>query len=693
MRTLRTLPLLSLTSLLLAAACGPRDVGKKVVVLGFDGMDPKIVRKMFDAGGLPNLAALAQQGGFWELGTAVPPESPVAWANFATGRNPGGHGIFDFIHRDPATYECTSSAATAEPPGWKLPLFGYKIPLTGGGLVNQCRGKTFWQILDEAGVPCFVYRMPGNYPPASTGAISLTGMNTPDIRGGYGIYSYYTEVPPENMGSIVKGDVYLVSVDANDCVRATIKGPPNVLKEQSAESGKREKDTAKAAAGPATAEALTKAQGEKSAAPTIVNPDTKASFYVFLDREHEVAKIVTSGEEAIVREGEWSPFLKVDFDLIPHVQSVSGIVQFYMKEITPSFKLYASPVNFNPEVSGAHLSTPEDACADLAEAIGRYYTQGMAEATNALKEGVLSDAEFIGQTRLIMDESHRMLEHALAQLESGLLFFYYSTSDLLTHMMWRHRSADHPAYDPAIAGQFATATEKIYEELDGVVGRVREALGPKDVLIVMSDHGFAPYTRSFNLNTWLVENGYMVLKPPPPDAGQADRKVTLTADVDWSQTRAYGIGFNALYVNLQGREEHGIVPPAQRNALVDEIAYRLAQVIDPKTGEPAILKNYKTSEIYSGEAMREAPDLVVGFKAGYGASDQSAMGEIEESVFKDNKSRWSGSHLMAAEEVPGVLFSSIPIKCSQPTLVDLTVGVLQLFGVAKDPSMVGQPVF
>ena len=77
---------------------------KKVIVIGLDGFEPKIVDLMLKAGELPNLARLQQKGGFSRVQTTYPAQTPVAWSTVATGVNPGGHGIFDFIRRDPKTY-------------------------------------------------------------------------------------------------------------------------------------------------------------------------------------------------------------------------------------------------------------------------------------------------------------------------------------------------------------------------------------------------------------------------------------------------------------------------------------------------------------------------------------------------------------------------------------------------------------
>src|SRR5580765_4328829 len=79
----------------------PRTLGKKVVIIGIDGMDPVLCETMMNEDELPHLKKLRAGGAFSKLGTSIPPQSPVAWANFINGNGPGSHGIFDFVHRHP----------------------------------------------------------------------------------------------------------------------------------------------------------------------------------------------------------------------------------------------------------------------------------------------------------------------------------------------------------------------------------------------------------------------------------------------------------------------------------------------------------------------------------------------------------------------------------------------------------------
>ena len=166
---------------------------KKVLILGFDGLDPNILQQLAQAGKLPHFQSLMEQGDFRPLGTSVPPLSPVAWANFITGMNPGGHGIFDFIHRDPKTLIPYLSTSKSEPAGRTLRFGDWVLPLSAGKVSLLRKGTAFWQILEEAGIPTTIVRVPANFPPVPTQGRQLSGMGTPDIHGTYGIFSFFTD--------------------------------------------------------------------------------------------------------------------------------------------------------------------------------------------------------------------------------------------------------------------------------------------------------------------------------------------------------------------------------------------------------------------------------------------------------------------------------------------------------------------
>jgi predicted AlkP superfamily phosphohydrolase/phosphomutase len=255
-------------------------------------------------------------------------------------------------------------------------------------------------------------------------------------------------------------------------------------------------------------------------------------------------------------------------------------------------------------------------------------------------------------------------------------------------MLWRHADPkypglSHPARDPAIAARHAGDIERFYRDVDAALGRIREQLPEGTRLVVMSDHGFQPYLRKFHLNAWLRDRGWLVLRD-----GKRTGRIGLE-DVDWSRSKAYGIGFNGLYLNLAGREAQGSVAPGEAAAVLADIGAALEAERDPETGDAVVLRAYPGGEVFHGERTAEGPDLVVGYDRGYGGSDPSTLGEITEAVIEDNTSRWSGNHLIDPSLVPGVLLVNAPIAPGPHDLTDVTVSILDHFGLPPAPGMLG----
>ena len=269
----------------------------------------------------------------------------------------------------------------------------------------------------------------------------------------------------------------------------------------------------------------------------------------------------------------------------------------------------------------------------------------------------------------------------LGQFTDGLLFYYFGDVDQVSHMMWRPMDPEHPAYNAATDRPYRSVVENLYVEIDAIVGHTLDRLGPDDLLVVMSDHGFTSWRRSFNLNTWLRDNGYLTLRP-----GIRAGSATFD-DIDWSRTRAYGLGLNGLYINVKGRESSGIVPPGERETLAREIGAKLVQTIDPATGSPAVTRAFRREDVYSQITNPDiAPDLIVGYAKGTRTSDESAVGGVLPDVIADNRGAWTGDHCMDPETVPGILLTNRPLRKPAATLRDLAPALLAELGIDGFPS-------
>jgi predicted AlkP superfamily phosphohydrolase/phosphomutase len=616
---------------------------RRVVVLGFDGMDYGLTRQLIDAGRLPNLARLEREGGFAPLATSVPPQSPVAWSDFITGTDAGGHGIFDFIHRDPKTMMPYFSESVVEGPGHVLRLGQWQIPLTGGTARLLRRREAFWEVLEKHGIATTIMRIPANFPPSGTAGRELSGMGTPDVLGTYGTFTFYTSDARRFAGREIGGGKVIEAIPRDNVVRSALHGPPNPFRV------KRE----------------------------IVTAD----FTVYLDPDLPAAMLAVGDEKLVLKEGEWSDWVPVRFELAP-TQTLATICRFYLKSVRPTFQLYVSPINVDPLDPALPISTPGSFARELAQAGGRFYTQGMPEETHALAAGVLSRDEFLAQAKIVGDEVMAQYRRLLDRFSGGLLFYYFSNTDLIQHMMFRSMDPGHPAYDAARDAPYRDVIPSLYVHCDEIIGYTLARIGPETTLVVMSDHGFASWRRAMNLNAWLRDNGYLAVR----DA-RLRNDPGMLANVDWTRTRAYGFGLNGLYVNLAGREPNGIVPVAARAALLDEIGARLLAAGDPATGAPPVSHVYRSDLTYTDGGARDiGPDMVVGYAKGTRCSDASALGEIAGDVFTDNTGEWSGDHCMDPVAVPGILATNRPLKRPAPRLRDLAAAILAELGVEGFPA-------
>jgi predicted AlkP superfamily phosphohydrolase/phosphomutase len=620
-------------TVLVLTGCGWRSgvPAKRIIVLGIDGMDPAFLERHWDR--LPNLKRLRNTGDFQRLATTIPPQSPVAWSTFSTGLNPGGHGVFDFIHRNPASLALFSSLAETEPPRWIVPIGPYRIPLSSGQVRRFRRGTTFWELLDTREVPVTLLRMPNNFPPVKSKGRSLSGMGTPDMLGTFGTFTFFTTQEGERKRSVPGGRIVPVAL-GSDRVTLYIEGPENTLRK------------------------------DRRRVEIVLN--------VWRDAQHPVALFETQETRFVLREGEWSDWIRVRLPLLPLIRDARVMFRVYAKQLRPALKVYVSPLNIDPSAPDLPISTPPSYSAELARAIGPFYTQGISEDTAALREGVFTPEEFHRQIGIVAREQFTLLHHVLRNSSEGLVFFHFLGIDQASHIHW---------------GRDENTLLKTYESVDDEIGRVlREQ--PGATLIVMSDHGFSEFRRAVHVNTWLMREGFLTLDLPFNTGAEEG-----FAHVDWSATAAYSAGLNGIYLNLAGRERHGMVAAAAQNAIIDRIVSRLEALRDPQNGERVVAKVYRARDVYKGEALASAPDIVVGWNAGYRSSWQTALGAVPQVTFEDNTDAWRGDHCIAAHLVPGVFLSNRKARYNDLRLEDLTVTLLHEYGAASGPGMTGRPVF
>jgi predicted AlkP superfamily phosphohydrolase/phosphomutase len=610
---------------------------RKVIVIGLDGLEPGIVEAMLERGELPNLAKIRASGGYSRLQTTYPAQTPVAWSSFVTGTNPGGHGIFDFICRDPETYLPDVALTRFERP---------KNMLAQPRVVNRRKGVPLWQTLSAAGIPSTVLRCPCTFPPETLNGRMLAGVGVPDLRGSQSKGTFYTQ----DKAAVAQENEQLVFLESGDDMTTRVIGPRNTK------------------ASPAA--------------------DTSCEVRVHVDKAARKLVIQTGGAPAKIEvpEKNWSEWVRFKFKF-SLLQSATGIARFYVRQLAPHLEFYLSAVNFDPAAPMFPVSAPADYARELADKIGLFSTLGMAEDHNGLNNGRLDEAAYLQQCELVLSERERTMRFELDRFSEGFFFILFDTPDRVQHMLWRFRDRDHPGFEPDLWPELATRIEEHYRRCDKLLSAVLDKVDENTLLIVLSDHGFGTFRRAFDTNTWLWQNGLLALKDsrkPGADLGDG------FAAVDWSKTYAYAVGLGGIYLNFKGRESAGILQEGSEAERVRHaIQAGLADFPDSHTQRAAIRGVSRREELYSGAFVENSPDLLVNFHRGFRVSWQSAVGGFANSVLEDNMRRWSGDHIVDPESVPGILFMNRAPLHNHARIIDLAPTIVNYLGVAVPESMEG----
>ena len=456
-----------------------RKTFRRALVLGIDGLDPRLCRHMMARGLLPHLSRLAATGTFADLFTSQPAQSPVAWTSLATGTNPGRHGIYDFIVRDPQTCLPRLSLTRNGPGGRPEPAYA---------------ARTFFEVAAAVGLPTTAVRWPVTYPPAFPGTTVLSGLGAPDVKGRLGNYVVYAEENPSAGG---RGRFETVRF-ADGRATVFLEGPGMMV------SGKK----------------------------------MTSRLPMELSRTASELTYAVSGEGGCLTPGQWSPYLTVTFDL-GEGGRVDAITRLLLSRLEP-LELYLGPLQIDPRAPCLPIASPLQYAGELAEALGGpFSTLGMPEETKGLTDGVVSDEAFVEFCEAVTREREAMFLHELGRFREGLLSVVFDTSDRIQHCFWRLHDPSHPLYDEAAARRLGPVIERHMARMDAVVGQAMAAAGDDTALFVCSDHGFCSYTRSVNLNAWLAQAGYLKLRPhDPTDAGELFRHV----DWSGTRAYALGFG-------------------------------------------------------------------------------------------------------------------------------------------------------
>ena len=671
-------------------ACSPRTTkpvrrsAERVFVMGFDGMDPALTSRFMAEGKLPNFQKLAESGTYRTLGTTQPSESPVAWASFATGVNPGKHNIYDFLVRDLDSYMPDLAMVKREPPQFFLGM----IPTRAPRVTSTRAGTSFWTDAGLDGVKSIVLTVPVTFPPESIEhGDMLAGLPVPDIRNTIGTFYYWsTDLSSFEEGSPEFGGYLKRLLFDGGASKTYLRGPESpILKQEEAALRAKQK----------TGELSEKDQARLAALKDI--KDINIPISINWAENSGKVDLKVQGTKLSLKQGEWSGWVPLTFDVNFMIRQ-HAMTQFFIQRADSELQIYAHPANLDPRDPPTPISKPDSFAPALARKLGLYRTIGWAESMDkSLQELRTDEASFLYDADKAFDDREKLIFENLKRDDWDLFVAAIETTDRVSHMFFRLIDPKHPMYDKDLAARYGDAIEKIYRRADALVGKLQASLPGNTTLLVMSDHGFHSFRRGVNLNTWLVQNGYMVFDgQESPQKGLDDLfgRGQFWEGVDWSRTRAYALGLGQIYFNLKGRESRGIVSPGREyDALQEEIAGKLVTLEDPHDRASVFRSIYRRDDIYQGPFLVNAPDLQVGFNDGYRVGWQDTMGGMQRTVVENNNRKWSGDHCATATEISGgIFFSSRRFANQSPHIMDLAPTILEILGVPLPKDYDGKPL-
>ena len=356
----------------------------KTVILGFDSFDPSIFERMAGQGQLPHLTKLMEAGGYARLEVSSPPQTEVSWTCIATGTDPGNHGIFDFVLRDPNSYVPYVSI---------LPM---KKTALGEGFVPPYTTKTFFEEAAGMGYPATALWWPAMFParpdlPVNT----LPGLGTPDIRGQLGVGTLFTTEDETKK----KTAVARLADSGAGRFSGTLSGP-----------------TVKGRSGVTTA-----------TLPVTVEA---------LDATR--ARLIVGDQKIELKLGQWSDIVELKFKAGPFF-NIHAIARFILTELGGALRVYSLPLQIHPLHSAWHYASSPAFAKSLWTKVGPYLTLGWPQDTTGLEEGCITDEQFLALCDTIFDRRVQIFFHLLDQFKEGVLASIFDDLDRVQHMFYHNR--------------------------------------------------------------------------------------------------------------------------------------------------------------------------------------------------------------------------------------------------------------
>lgn len=422
------------------------------LILGLDAFDPRVFERLLHEGRMPNLASFVERNGYAELRIANPPQSEVSWTSIATGLDPGAHGMFDFVHRDPASH---TPFVSLLPTQEKLGLTRFVRPFSA---------RTIFDMTADRGYPSTSLWWPGTFPARPESPVrTLPGLGTPDVMGRLGVGCLYSADPalPDEMG----------------------KTPVLHLRQEGAER---------------FAQRLIGPRRKRRSSEVTLSIPLRLEI-----RDQRAASLEIGGQVVDLVRDEWSPVLDLRFP-VGRFASVRAITRVVLTGTRPP-TLYVLPLQLHPLAPIWPYGTPRGFVRRTWESCGPFLTLGWPQDTAGLEDGCITDDHFVALCRSVDDSRARVLLHLLEDFREGILAGVFDTLDRIQHMYLRDR--------PDIVEGWYRRLDAFVGE---VAAKFEPSAGDDRRLVILSDHGVGPVEHVVHLNRWLIDQGLLGVAPGSP---------------------------------------------------------------------------------------------------------------------------------------------------------------------------------
>lgn len=428
----------------------------RLVVIGVEGLDHRLLDGLVASGKVPNLARLHRS----TLETTVPSDPAPAWSSFATGTPPAAHGILGDLLRLPSSYELAG-------------------PCQGGG---TRLGEPFWSAAARGGKRVRVLRAPYSCPPSAAGAAEvLGGAGTPALVGGQGAAMLVRSSSPPAAVRPPAGGIQLAAAPLQEGGwKVRVPGP---------EQG-----------------------GGQTAAELTMRWSAPAG------KKDRVLLVDGGSGQVRVAPGKWSGWVELSFE--GGVKEIAGITRVLPLSGGAGLEVVLEPVSADPYAPLVPLSAPRYYAGFLADRYGRFRTTGCLVDEHAFAAGQIGPAALLNQTYSSWEQAERMTLGELGRGGWDLLVSVFPQPGAAVRVLARAGDDRLPAHDSALDAGYGANLEKLYERLDGLVGEIMKGLSASDRLIVVGVRGLRPVRRELNLTTWLVKEGYTVLARKARSSGR-----------------------------------------------------------------------------------------------------------------------------------------------------------------------------